>query len=122
MQQLLWDRRLVLRVLDTVEVPTPRRLITHRGDDPVISPDIIDRLQRLDIQLPTDRWPIVKAEMLDYDTVKVGDETIKKPFVEKPVSGEDHNIYIYYSQATGGGVRKLFRKASQCLEYSDWVL
>jgi hypothetical protein len=35
---------------------------------------------------------------------------LPQPFVEKPASGEDHNIWVYYPHAQGGGVKRLFRK------------
>ncbi|KAI8996007.1 histidine phosphatase superfamily-domain-containing protein [Gaertneriomyces semiglobifer] len=108
MQELLWDRRLVLRILDIIGVPTPRRLIAQRGVMASPSADIQERLKKLGVQSPVAvEEPI---EMVDADTLRIGDKVIKKPFVEKPVSGENHNIWIYYSQAMGGGVRKLFRK------------
>ena len=44
------------------------------------------------------------------DSVQIGDVVFQKPFVEKPVSAEDHNVYIYYPSGAGGGSQRLFRK------------
>lgn len=46
------------------------------------------------------------------DHVEVNGENFQKPFVEKPVSAEDHNVYIYYPTSAGGGSQRLFRKVS----------
>lgn len=44
------------------------------------------------------------------DHVEVNGIMFPKPFVEKPVSAEDHNVYIYYPSSAGGGSQRLFRK------------
>ncbi|KAK6501161.1 hypothetical protein TWF481_009009 [Arthrobotrys musiformis] len=115
MQKILWDRRLVLRILDSIKVPTPKRVEVSRDGGPYLSPDAITSLyEHTGIKLPPSGDPAWKApqsvELIDEDTISVDGVTLKKPFVEKPVNGEDHNIRIYYSKAQGGGGRKLFRK------------
>lgn len=69
-----------------------------------------NKADKLDVHIDKLEALVRTASMLDSETIQVGGDTLQKPFVEKPVSGEDHNIYIYYSEQEGGGVRKLFRK------------
>lgn len=47
---------------------------------------------------------------IDDDHIKVNGVVFNKPFVEKPVNAENHNIRIYYPSSAGGGLQKLFRK------------
>ena len=44
------------------------------------------------------------------DTIEVNGQVFHKPFVEKPLSAEDHNVHIYFPSDYGGGCQKLFRK------------
>ncbi|KAJ1339742.1 hypothetical protein BSLG_005648 [Batrachochytrium salamandrivorans] len=83
MQELLLDRRLVLSVLDAISVPTPRRIMGYQNDLPQMRPDIETHLATLVL--------------------------IWMNLAENPISGEDHNVYIYYDAKSGGGVRKLFQ-------------
>ncbi|WPG99473.1 Hypothetical protein R9X50_00228800 [Acrodontium crateriforme] len=122
MQTILWDRRLCLTILDRLGVPTPKRVEVNRDGGPVIlTTDIAQRVEELcGVRLvgsedgrgggqkpPTD----VHMED-DDDTLVVDGQRLRKPFVEKPVSGEDHNINIYYPTSQGGGGRRLFRKVN----------
>ncbi|KAF5725328.1 inositol hexakisphosphate [Tripterygium wilfordii] len=76
--------------------------------------------ERLEMDgIPAPRFAIVNREMpyqeLDYfveeeDFVEVHGNRFWKPFVEKPVHGDDHNIMIYYPSSAGGGMKELFRK------------
>jgi hypothetical protein len=121
MQKILWDRRLCLRLLDRIGVPTPRRIEVNRDGGPkLLTPDICKHIRDLTgiVFEPTDADPAKastiaprKVELLDGgDILSVDGTLIKKPFVEKPTSGEDHNIIIYFPSSAGGGARKLFRK------------
>lgn len=114
MQKILWDRRLCLRILDKIEVPTPKRLEVNRDGGPgLLTPDVAKHVKDVagvvleNEQIITPR----KVELLDDgDMLSVDGTLLKKPFVEKPTSGEDHNIVIYFPKSSGGGARKLFRK------------
>ena len=110
LQQVLWDRRAVLAILDSVGVPTPRRIEMDRDGGPTFEPRVTEDLQkRLKLDMHKDHQHS-KFQLQDYDTLIIDGKQIKKPFVEKPVSGEDHNIHIYFDKARSGGGRRLFRK------------
>ncbi len=129
MQKILWDRRICLRILDKINVPTPRRLEVNRDGGPsIITPELARHLRETTgvvLAGPEDGTggqsiPPRKVELLDDgDALSVDGSLLKKPFVEKPTSGEDHNICIYYPKSQGGGARKLFRKIGN--KSSEWV-
>ncbi|KAH8884847.1 hypothetical protein GQ53DRAFT_595929, partial [Thozetella sp. PMI_491] len=121
MQKILWDRRLCLRLLDHINVPTPRRIEVNRDGGPsILTPEVAKHIKDISgiVFEPTDTDPEAKkakaprkVELLDDgDILSVDGSLLKKPFVEKPTSGEDHNIIIYFPKSSGGGARKLFRK------------
>lgn len=88
-QHVLLDRRSVYKVLRRSGVPVPPHIIVNREPPEYCDPP-----------------GFVEEE----DSVEIeGARRITKPFVEKPISGEDHHINIYYPGTVGGGVKKLFR-------------
>ena len=129
MQKVLWDRRICLRILDSMGVPTPKRLEVNRDGGPTLeSADLAHHVYHMSGVLldgPENGtgggMPVPKSVSLidDGDTLQVDGILLKKPFVEKPINGEDHNIRIYFPKShEGGGGRKLFRKIGN--KSSEW--
>ncbi|XP_038606042.1 inositol hexakisphosphate and diphosphoinositol-pentakisphosphate kinase 1 isoform X2 [Tachyglossus aculeatus] len=88
MQYYIQDRREVYRILQEEGIDLPRYAVLNR-----------------DPSRP-EECSLVEEE----DQVEVNGAVFPKPFVEKPVSAEDHNVYIYYPSTAGGGSQRLFRK------------
>ncbi|KAF2712234.1 hypothetical protein K504DRAFT_464312 [Pleomassaria siparia CBS 279.74] len=132
MQQVLWDRRLCLSILDKLQVPSPKRVEVSRDGGPKLQSVEVARtlFEKTGITLqgaPDGTGgglaPPKKVEMLDDgNTICVDGVSLTKPFVEKPVSGEDHNVYIYYHKKDGGGGRRLFRKINNKSSEGDNTL
>jgi hypothetical protein len=133
MQYVLWDRRLCLTILDKIKVPTPERIEVNRDGGPrLVSADLARVLyDRTGLRLPGPEdgtgggmKPPQSIELVeDGEAVLVDGKVLRKPFVEKPVSGEDHNIRIYLSKEEGGGGRRLFRKVNnKSSEYDETLV
>ncbi|GAB4827775.1 Inositol hexakisphosphate and diphosphoinositol-pentakisphosphate kinase vip2 [Ancistrocladus abbreviatus] len=87
-QHLLHDRRKVYEQLELFEIPVPKYALVNR------------------------EFPFQDVDYFveEEDFVEVHGERFWKPFVEKPVEGDDHSIMIYYPSSAGGGMKELFRK------------
>ncbi|KAJ8613248.1 hypothetical protein CTAYLR_004550 [Chrysophaeum taylorii] len=85
-QTTLRDRRKVYDALSRAGVPTPKHVAMSRDSE---HPQTLD-------------------EYDDY--IVCNGVRVLKPFVEKPVDADDHNVYIYYPMSAGGGSKRLFRK------------
>ncbi|KJE96389.1 histidine acid phosphatase domain containing 2A [Capsaspora owczarzaki ATCC 30864] len=70
----------------------------------------------IDNGIPVPRHAVLEQDKIEEeldeheDYIEIRGMRFNKPFVEKPVSGEDHNICIYYPRNAGGGSQRLFRK------------
>ncbi|KAL8674083.1 MAG: hypothetical protein Q9168_001518 [Polycauliona sp. 1 TL-2023] len=130
MQKILWDRRICLRVLDRMGVPTPSRLEVSRDGGPRLeSAELARHVRQLSgviLEGPEDGTGggtphSREVGLVDGgDTLVVDGKRLSKPYVEKPIHGEDHNIRIYFPKTheSGGGGRKLFRKIGN--KSSEW--
>ncbi|XP_071942170.1 inositol hexakisphosphate and diphosphoinositol-pentakisphosphate kinase 2-like isoform X2 [Antedon mediterranea] len=88
-QHTLRDRREVYKILKDEGIGLPRYVVLDRDNNSI--PEEI--------------------EIADNDDqIEVCGQIFQKPFVEKPVDAEDHNVYIYYPHSAGGGSQRLFRK------------
>lgn len=114
MQSLLWDRRIVLAVLDAVGVPTPPRLVISRDGGAKVDPDAACSFHEhsgMEINRVLGKYgQNTKNYKVTDEGVEVDGSFLSKTFLEKPVDSENHNINIYYDSANGGGGRRLFRK------------
>ncbi|CAF4265508.1 unnamed protein product, partial [Rotaria sp. Silwood2] len=88
----IMDRIKVHEILDDAGIPQPRYgvLRRYRNDDGT--------------------WITLSNVIEQDDHIEIDGEIFHKPFVEKPVSAENHDVYIYFPSSAGGGSQRLFRK------------
>ena len=84
------DRVKVYQTLNDNGIETPRYIVCDRSD--------LDNMPEFE-------------EFDDY--LEINGETFHKPFVEKPVSAENHRINIYYPTTAGKCPKLYLRKQNQ---------
>uniref|UniRef100_A0A0K0ESK1 ATP-grasp domain-containing protein n=1 Tax=Strongyloides stercoralis TaxID=6248 RepID=A0A0K0ESK1_STRER len=84
----IMDRDCVLSILNEAGINHPEYNIVKRNENG----EVLNNFEEYD------------------DYIIIDGKKFMKPFVEKPLSGEDHNINIYYHSSQGSGCRRLFRK------------
>ena len=124
MQRVLMDRRRVYDLLEEAGIDVPRHVFVSRDGYKSTSelhfvvfayacrPSLI--FYYLYILGTSDSHKKAVEECQEEnefeehdDYIVVNGVDIHKPFVEKPVDADDHNIAIYYPSSAGGGCKKL---------------
>ena len=87
-QQVMRDRQLIYEELARAGVPTPRYAVVKRDAHGATS----SALQETE------------------DAIVIDGMKLEKPFVEKPLDADNHNVHVYFPSRVGGGSKRLFRK------------
>lgn len=91
MQEVIKDRRRVYDLLEASGIDVPRHVYLSR--DGYVS-----------TEGSGDGNGNNEQELVEHDDhIELNGMVIHKPFVEKPVDADDHNIAIYYPTSAGGG-------------------
>ncbi|CAM9705273.1 unnamed protein product, partial [Phaeothamnion confervicola] len=120
-QRLIQDRRWVYDTLRSADVEGPFAVYVSRdgyGGVDAASQEIVECDDYIEVCYAPGKGfccmihkPTVQSRIdAQRLPLQVNGVRMYKPFVEKPVDAEDHNIHIYYPQAAGGGSKRLFRK------------
>ena len=92
-QRFLRDRRKVYKICQENGIPIPNFIAVNRKN----SEDNF-----------ADEYEANANDLIETaDFIELNGQRIFKPFVEKPVDADDHNVFIYLKE---GGRRELFRK------------
>ncbi|KRY74411.1 Inositol hexakisphosphate and diphosphoinositol-pentakisphosphate kinase [Trichinella pseudospiralis] len=108
----------IAKAIDYIRLRNPYVINdVHRQYDLLSRIKVYKILEKAYIELP--RYTVLHREPTSSktstyieheDSIEIDGKCFNKPFVEKPISAEDHNIYIYYPSCAGGGSQRLFRK------------
>ncbi|VDL90810.1 unnamed protein product [Schistocephalus solidus] len=115
-QYILMDRRKVYECLQSAGIPVPRYACVDRSN-PTAGVNFVEHDDAIEASIFVgfpfaieDPYHSVQQASFGEECLNIDGEIFHKPFVEKPLNAEDHNIYIYFPSSAGGGSQRLFRK------------
>lgn len=122
MQCVMRNRAAVYNVLKSQNIPQPQTIVCdrERGDGAMILGDrlVVSKLKSTGTDITGARSLTCDCDRGVCEICKPSKSfgcsaddrmTMCKPFVEKPLNADDHNVYVYYP---GHVVRQLFRKTA----------
>ncbi|KAM0676891.1 inositol hexakisphosphate and diphosphoinositol-pentakisphosphate kinase [Binucleata daphniae] len=113
MQYSLFDRRVIYTILMALKIKVPEHYFVNRCQAKIPR----ELKVYLEKRFATS-FVFEETSIEEHNThIIINGNILKKPFVEKPVNAEDHNIYVYLQD---GSVRKLFRKQANVSSKVFW--